>query len=106
MGSTSLLDMLRDGIMWNTPKKRKTIEVRTRQKFGVLKWGTGKMLRPNQRIRVDYKTGEHFELGKLAPQSYAKVLEETSQIKTKFADTFGRLSPRDKGRVELNLPVN
>ena len=101
MGSASFLDILRDGIVWNTPKKRKTIEVRNRQKFGVLKWGTGRMLRPNHRIRVDHKTGEYFELGKLAPKTYAKVLEETSQIRSKVADTFGRFTPRDKEAVVI-----
>ena len=57
------------------------------------------MQRPNHRIRVDYKTGEFFELGKLAPKTYKKVLEETTQIKNKVADTFGRFSPRDKDAV-------
>ena len=96
VSSTTLLDVLRDGIMWNTPKRRKTIEKRNREKYGVLEWGNGKMLRPNQRIRVDYKTGEHFELGKLAPKTYAKIANETSNIKAKISDTFGRFAPRDK----------
>jgi len=53
-------------------------------------------LKPNRRIRVDHKTGEHFELGKLAPKMYEKIMKETSEIKTKIADTFGAFSPRDK----------
>ena len=43
-----------------------------------------------------YKTGEHFELGKLAPKTYAKIANETSNIKAKISDTFGRFAPRDK----------
>lgn len=95
--STSLLDIMRDGIMWNTPKHRKTLEKRHREKYGSLHWGnSGRMLRVNKRIRVDYKTGEHFELGKLAPKTYAKIADETSKIAAKISDTFGRLSSRDK----------
>jgi len=96
MGSTSLLDIMRDGIMWNTPKQRKSIEVRNRQMFGVQEWGNGRMLKPNRRIRVDNKTGEFFELGKLAPKMYEKIMNETSEIKSKISDTFGAFSPRDK----------
>jgi hypothetical protein len=31
----------------------------------------------NHKIRVDHKTGEYFELGKLAPETYRMVMEET-----------------------------
>lgn len=112
VSSTTLLDILRDGMMWNTPKRRKTIDRRNREKYGVLLWGNTRMLRPNQRIRVDYKTGEHFELGKLAPKTYAKIAEETSQIKAKISDTFGRFAARNKetkviyqGKYHLNIRV-
>ena len=87
---------MKDGILWNTPKHRKSIEVRRRQSFGVLKWGTSKFHKKNHRIRVDHKTGEHYELGKLAPKTYEKIMKETSEIKAKISDTFGAFSVRDK----------
>ena len=90
------MDVLRDGFVWNTPKCRKSIEKRHLERFGGARWGTQKILKPNRRIRIDYKTGEHFELGKLAPKTYEKILQETSEIKAKISDTFGRFSARDK----------
>ena len=35
----------------------------------------------NRKIRVDEKTGEYFELGRLPPNKYAKIMEETKAIK-------------------------
>ena len=35
----------------------------------------------NRKIRVDEKTGEYFESGKLAPKAYARIMEETAAIK-------------------------
>ncbi len=40
-------------------------------------WGHYKLPVINQKIRVDHKTGEYFELGKLAPETYRRVMEET-----------------------------
>ena len=42
------------------------------------------MNKPNKKIRVDFTTGEHFELGKLAPKTYEKICQETSEIKSKM----------------------
>ena len=96
------MDILRNGIVWNTPKSRKTLERRKREQYGAANWGhRGHFLRVNKRIRVDYKSGEFFELGKLAPKTYQKVLEETTAIKNKISDTFGSFSPRDKEAVVL-----
>ena len=60
------------------------------------KWGSGRFLKPNKKIRVDFTTGEHFELGKLAPKTYEKICQETSEIKSKISDTFGSFNPRNK----------
>ena len=60
------------------------------------KWGSGRFLKPNRKIRVDFTTGEHFELGKLAPKTYEKICQETSEIKSKISDTFGSFNPRNK----------
>ena len=87
---------MKDGTLWNTPKHRKSIEVRNNQRFGVQKWGTSKFHKVNHRIRVDHKTGEYFEIGKLAPKTYEKIMKETSEIKSKISDTFGAFSARDK----------
>ena len=35
----------------------------------------------NRKIRVDEKTGEYFESGKLAPKAYARIMDETAAIK-------------------------
>ena len=87
---------MKDGILWNTPKYRKSLEVRHRAMFGDKKWGNTRFHRVNNKIRVDHKTGEYFELGKLAPKTYEKIMKETTEIKTKICDTFGQFSPRDK----------
>jgi hypothetical protein len=34
----------------------------------------------NRKIRADEKTGEYFELGKLPPKKFAKIMEETKEI--------------------------
>ena len=77
-----------DSIMWNTPKRRKTIERRTFARYGSLTWGNVKYQRKNKKIRVDYNTGEFFELGKLAPTTYKKIMEETKEIQQKMKDSF------------------
>merc|ERR1712029_1141457 len=46
--------------------------------------------------RVDQNTMEYFELDKLAPKSYKRVMEETKEIGNKISDTFGRFVPHDK----------
>ena len=88
--------MMKDGILWNTPKHRKSLEWRHRAMFGDKKWGNTRFHRVNHKIRVDHKTGEYFELGKLAPKTYEKIMKETTEIKAKICDTFGQFSPRDK----------
>ena len=54
------------------------------------------MHKENRRIRVDHKTGEYYELNKLAPKYYQKVMEETTAIKNKISETFGQFAPKDK----------
>ena len=86
-----------DSIMWNTPKRRKTIERRTFARYGSLTWGNVKYQRKNKKIRVDYNTGEFFELGKLAPTTYKKIMEETKEIQQKMKDSFQRqFTPQNK----------
>ena len=72
------------------------MEKRTTGKFGAKNWGIYKGPQINKRIRVDHKTGEYFELGKLAPQTYSKVMEETRRIQKKMAETFGAGLPKDE----------
>ena len=64
--------------------------------MGALEWGSHKGPRINKRIRVDHKTGEYFELGKLAPQTYSRVMEETRKIQKRMAETFGAGVPKDE----------
>ena len=66
------------------------------RKIGAPNWGSYKGPRINKRIRVDHKTGEYFELGKLAPQTYSKVMAETRKIQKKMAETFGVGVPKDE----------
>merc|ERR1712058_128452 len=75
---------------------RRTLEKRRTRRFGSKIWGTLKGPQINKRIRVDHKTGEYFELGKLAPQTYSKVMEETRKIQKKMAETFGAGVPKDE----------
>ena len=39
---------------------------------------------------------EYFELNKLAPKTYEKVMAETKDIREKISDAFGRFVPHDK----------
>merc|ERR1712018_821451 len=41
-------DIMERAILWNTPKKRKTIERRTKAKYGGKEWGNPKILQQNQ----------------------------------------------------------
>ena len=89
---------LKDSIFWTTPRNRRTLEKRRTRRFGCPTWGVYFGPRLNKRIRVDNKTGEYFELGKLAPQTYTKVMDETRRIQKKMADTFGVGLPKDEDR--------
>ena len=95
-------DQFSDSILWNTPKRRKTIERRTFAKYGSLEWGTVKYQRVNKKIRVDNNTAEFFELGKLAPKTYEKIMEETKAIQEKMKDSFQRqFTPQNKEIVVM-----
>ena len=87
---------LKDSIFWTTPRNRRTLEKRRTRRFGCPTWGVYFGPRINNRIRVDHKTGEYFELGKLAPQTYKKVMDETRRIQRKMADSFGVGLPKDE----------
>ena len=96
-GENSLLER---SIVWNTPKRRKTVEKRTMKKYGIKEWGTYKLFERNKKIRVDHRTGEFFEFGRLAPEAYKKVMAETLAIQKKMKDAFG-FDPKDKEVVVL-----
>lgn len=87
--------LLEKSIFWNTPKRRKTIERRSIAKYGMKEWGNLKLLTKNKKIRVDHKTGEFFEFGRLAPETYYKIMAETKEIQKKMAEAFF-LKPKDK----------
>merc|ERR1712080_71934 len=90
-------DSMERAILWNTPKHRKTLEKRDRAKYGGKHWGSMKLMLKNQRIRMDNRTGEFFELGRLAPDSYKKAMEETRKIKDKVSEAFENgLKPRNQ----------
>ena len=82
--------------MWNTPTFRRTVEKRRTRRFGAPNWGVHFGPQINKRIRVDNKTGEYFELGKLAPQTYSKVMDETRKIQKRMFETFGAGVPKDE----------
>ena len=50
---------------------------------------------------MDQKTGEYFEIGKLAPETYKKVMAETKRIQQKMADSFGAGVPKDEETLVL-----
>lgn len=89
-------EMLEQAIVWNTPKNRKTIEKRTMGKYGGKEWGNCKIWKSDKKIRVDHRTGEYFQLGRLAPKTYKSVMEETKEIQKKISSYFSHgLKPRD-----------
>ena len=49
-----------------------------------------------RKLRVDYKTGEDFELGRLAPLTYKKIMDETKAIQTKMRNAFKLGDPKDQ----------
>jgi len=65
------------------------VEKRAKRRFGCKEWGTWRIPVVNKRIRVDHETGEHYELGKLAPGKYQKVMAETRLIQLGMMDGFG-----------------
>lgn len=91
------LDEIWDGMLWNTPKQRKNIKRKYRERYGEpFKWGNGRFIRENRKIRVDHATGHHFELGKLSQFTYNQVMEETKSIQDAILEAFGRFQPKDK----------
>ena len=54
-------------------------------RYGMKEWGTWKPYVKNKKIRVDYITGEYFESGRLAPETYKKVMAETIFCSSLFA---------------------
>ena len=99
-----------DGILWNTPKKRKSVAMIYRKRYGATvgrhqenggpsrryNWGDTPLIFDNKKIRVDHRTMEYFELNRLAPKTYEKVMAETKEIRDKVRDAFGQFAPRDK----------
>ena len=71
------------------------------RRFGAKNWGVHFGPTLNKRIRVDQKTGEYFEIGKLAPETYKKVMAETKRIQQKMADSFGAGVPKDEETLVL-----
>jgi large subunit ribosomal protein L32 len=52
-------------------------------------------------FQVDHQSGEIFELGRLAPETYKRVLEETKAIQAKMKDMFATGEPKDQEVVVL-----
>ena len=92
---------LKDSILWTTPRNRRTLEKRWTRRHGCWQWGIYHGPRLNKRIRVDHKTGEYFEIGKLAPVTYEKVMRETKRIQQKMSDSFGIGTPKDEETLIL-----
>ena len=83
------------GLLWNTPKQRRSLEKRHFRRFAGKEWGSQKIMRPNRKIRTDPATGEPYVLGRLGQWTYNKVMEETRQVQKRMADVFGA-KPKDK----------
>ena len=71
------------------------------RRMGCPTWGVYFGPRLNKKIRVDHKTGEYFEIGKLAPITYKKVMEETKRIQQRMSDSFGVGVPKDEETLVL-----
>jgi large subunit ribosomal protein L32 len=91
-------DMKESGFLWAVPKKRRSVEVRLRKKFGVEKWRPfgSKMFQPKKNIISCPSCGEYHEANYLCPHCYEKVRLETQKVQEAIEQDYQRNEPIDK----------
>lgn len=86
-----IIDEFFDGLLWDTPKKRRSIEVRLRRKFGDPKWKPHgwKMIDPKNNLMPCPSCGNFYEPQYLCETCYQKNKSETQLIKDAMAKSYG-----------------
>lgn len=84
-GNRSLKEILKNGILWAVPKKRRTIEKRLSRRFGVEKY-FWKPPVPKTNLLICVNCGHNYEAGRLCGKSYCykTVIIVIIQIITKL----------------------
>ncbi|KAL7024616.1 hypothetical protein ACKWTF_013127 [Chironomus riparius] len=99
----SLKDLIGDGFLFAVPVFRRTLEVRKTRKIGIPYRGGPEGLKTLQKkpyIKVCNACGHYHERDCLCPNCYAKIKDETNEIKEKIIKEL-KLDPVDKEVVVL-----
>ena len=99
----TLKDLIGDGFLYAVPVFRRTLEVRKTRKIGVPYRGGPEGLKTLQKkpfIKVCNNCGHYHERDCLCPNCYAKIKDETNEIKEKIIKEL-KLDPVDKEVVVL-----
>ncbi|XP_034942721.1 39S ribosomal protein L32, mitochondrial [Chelonus insularis] len=97
--SKSLEDVLKDGILWAVPKRRRAVEDRWCRKFGI-KGLVYKILEPKKDLLVCPTCGHNYEAGRICNHCYLRVKSETTEMQNTVIKTLG-LEPVEKEVVVL-----
>ncbi|OTF83040.1 hypothetical protein BLA29_006843 [Euroglyphus maynei] len=95
--NSSIDELMKDGILWGVPKKRRTAERRLARRFGVEKFpDSAKILRTRDDIILCERCGDHHEYYAICPTCYRKVKEETKQMLDALRKQTNPLQPKEK----------
>lgn len=98
----SVKDLIGDGFLFAVPIFRRSLEVRKTRKIGIPYRGGPEGLKTlrSKELQTCNNCGHHHEPGRLCPQCYKKIREETKEIWKKFLNE-SKLDPVDKDVVVL-----
>ena len=95
--STSINELMQDGLLWGVPKKRRTAEKRLHRRFGVENYpDSAKILRTRNDLVVCERCGDHHEYYAICPTCYSKVKEETKRMQDQLRQQTNPLQPKEK----------
>lgn len=69
LGSKSLKEIFENGILWAVPKHRRSLEIRHKRRFGILKY-VWKPLVTKTNILMCLSCGHHYEANRLCGKCY------------------------------------
>ncbi|GAB1866640.1 Large ribosomal subunit protein bL32m [Camponotus japonicus] len=98
-GNRSLEEILKNGILWAVPKKRRTIEKRLSRRFGVEKY-FWKPPVPKTNLLICVNCGHNYKAGRLCGHCYEKVKLETKEIQEAIQKELG-LQPVEENVIVL-----
>ena len=98
-GSRSLEEILKDGILWAVPKKRRTLERRLKRRFGVKEY-VWKLPVAKTNLLMCTNCGHNYEAGRLCGHCYEKVKLETKEMQDAIKKELG-LSPVEENVIVL-----